>query len=162
MMLRTVASFSLAILLAACTSETTSGTGQPEGQSQAPAASSTTGGAEAADQTVFEFSCEGAVSKVSSVDLDLRPKCIGGPPNSNTKCGGPSEEACDAQDVRFHYEAPAANCIATDLYEWNGTACVAHSTHGEGGMLRCVGKDCESLFASKVACDAHASACLQQ
>lgn len=141
MIRRTILSLSL-MLLAACAAETAPSTGETSGTQQGGA---TTG----ATATVYTVSCDGAIA----------PKCIGG---VGTDCGGGSTPPadCKAQDVKFFYEPPSFRCAGTDLYEWDGKDCVAHNTHGEGGMLRCQGGDCEKLFKTKDACEAHRSACL--
>lgn len=141
-------SFVLGIL--GCSSDATTGSSRDEAN-----------GENANTETVFAFACDGNVSKLATFDRGLQPKCVDGPPGS--KCGGTSETTCDAQDVHFSYEPPAMRCVGVDVFEWNGTECVAHDTHGdvdgESGMLRCTGKDCEHLFATKEACTEHANAC---
>lgn len=147
MMLRTTFVLSLG-LLAACAAETapttdTTGT-QPGAATGTSSGGGETGGA------VYSVSCNG----------EIAVKCIGGPPGTNDCGGGTSTTGeCAAQDVRFHYAPPALRCIGTDVYEWNGKDCIAHNTHGEGGMLKCQGKDCEKLFKSKDACEAHRRSC---
>lgn len=150
---------SLVVYTAACTSDSTTGTESNPPPKDPPAsetADTGTGGATTPSGTVYSVSCSGEVSAPTSFRVDVSPKCIGGPPGSN--CA--PEDACEAQDVSFHYAPPAAKCIGVDVYEWNGSECVAHNTHGEGGMLKCTGKDCEKLFKSKEACEEHASTCL--
>lgn len=134
----------LATLSFACTSESTSTDSSASTAATDP-------------EATFAISCDGELTKIENVNLDVQPKCAGG--DSGTKCGGPPGATCAAQKVTFAYVAPEAKCPATDVYEWNGDACIAHSTHGEGGMLRCTGSDCESIFDSKDACDAFARVC---
>lgn len=151
MILRTIAFFATAALAVACSAET--GTTQ-DSQGTQPGAST---GTPADDQAVYSVSCNGEIAKPASTELAIEPKCAGGPPGS--KCGDPAPDACKAFDVKFHYAPPAMRCIGLDMYEWNGTECVAHNTHGEGGMLKCVGKDCERLFKSLDACTSFALEC---
>lgn len=162
MILRMTALLSLSALLFACSgSVTDEGTGESTGASQPAAGGTTSGGTgtgagTGGDKPLTSFECNGEAVKPASVELGLSPRCIGGDPNTNCAPGAPS---CAAQDVKFHYAPPALRCIGVDLYEWNGTACVAHNTHGEGGMLKCVGADCDKLFKTKEACDAFAAEC---
>ncbi len=148
------------LLLAACTAET----GGPSSQTSSttsPQLGTPTGSASAdapASGPLYSVSCTGDVTKPASAGVIIEPKCVGGPPGTN--CGGPPAASCAAQDVKLSYAPPAMKCVGTDVYEWNGAACVAHSTHGEGGMLKCSGKDCEALFKTKDACDAHLHECL--
>jgi|GEM_PF-3862140 len=149
-LLRTAACFALTSLLVACAGETTDDGGpSPNGQASAAATPS--------DDTVYAVSCGGDVAPM--VSGSVSPRCASGEPG--TKCGGgPAPDGgCAAQDVKFHYAPPALRCVGVDVYAWNGTECVAHNTHGEGGMLKCAGKDCEKLFKSADACAAHALAC---
>lgn len=136
------------VACAAETSPTTDSTGTQPGA--ASGSSETTSGSGAGTGQVYSISCQG----------DISLKCIGGPPGTN--CGGGEGERpnCHAQDVKFHYAPPALRCVGIDVYEWNGEACVAHGTQGEGGQLKCQGKDCEQLFKTKDACESHRAACL--
>jgi hypothetical protein len=158
MIIRTLWIASFATLVLGCSSGGDDGDSTPtgangSGQQGTPAASQSAPDA----GPVYSFSCDGTV-RTTNLDLDLAltPRCIGGPPG--TRCGSPDE--CAAQDVKFHYEPPANKCIATDVFAWDGADCVAHSTHGEGGMLKCVGADCASLFNTKDACLAKYTRCL--
>ena len=158
MIIRTLCLASLTTLALACSSGGDDGGSAPtaasgSGQQGTPATNEA--GADAGP--VYSFSCDGTV-RTTSLDLDLAlsPRCVGGPPG--TRCGSPDD--CEAQDVKFHYEPPANKCIATDVYAWDGHDCVAHSTHGEGGMLKCVGADCTSVFNTKETCLAKYTSCL--
>lgn len=156
----------LSASLFACTSETTSpspappASSQPPGSSQSPASgqtASSSSGATPAPSSVYAISCDGQVKKLSSsFELDLAPRCVGGGPDTN--CGS----GCGAQDVAFSFAPPAANCMPSSIYYWNGTACVAQATQDNDGTLRCSGKDCENIFRTEADCEAHASACKGQ
>lgn len=139
MIRRSVLALSLT-LLAACAAETAPSTSETSSGTQPG------GATPGANATVYTVSCDG----------ELSVKCIGG---AQTDCVG-TPTNCDAHDVKFFYEPPVFRCIGTDLYEWNGKDCVAHNTHGEGGMLRCQGSGCAALFKTKDACEAHRSKCL--
>jgi len=149
-MLRSI--FALSLLgLVACAAETSPTTDSTGTQPGAASGSAETSGSGTGTGQVYSISCHGEISV----------KCIGGPPGTN--CGGGETERpadCGAQDVKFHYAPPALRCVGTDVYEFDGSACVVHNTQGEGGQLKCQGKDCEKLFKSKDACESHRAACL--
>jgi hypothetical protein len=138
--------------LVACSGSSDSGTSSSTAPTT-PGTGSSSGGAGSSEKPVYQISCHGDVAKKSvDVVLGTSPQCK---PN-DVGC----TDKCKAQDVSFWYEAPAFRCGSTDIYEWNGEACVAHSTAGEGGSLRCKGNDCEKVFKSKADCDAFAAPCL--
>ena len=156
MILRTIAFFATASLAIACSSETATSQDPPGNQG-----SGSTAGTGSEDATVYSVSCHGEVAKPASTSLaiasdDIDPTCVGGAPG--TKCGGDSDP-CAAFDVKFHYAPPAQRCLGTDVFIWNGSDCVAQHTQGEGGQLKCVGKDCERLFKEKDACLSFALEC---
>ncbi len=152
-----VALASLVVSLVACAAEVqTPSTGEND-----PAPSGTSPSTPSA-KPEYAFSCQGAASPLSvSLDLDVRPRCVGARPDSGTfgadvpNCG----PSCNAQDVEFRYEPPAMRCGSKDLFYWDGKACLAKSTAGEGGMLRCKGADCNKLYASKEDCEGARSTC---
>ncbi len=144
--------FSLSLVGCAAETETpdpgTTGTGVATG----PEAS--------ASKPEVGFSCGGAVTQRSAslVETGLSIRCIGGGDGGTRtpKCG-PS--ACAAQDVTFRYEPPAMRCMGSDVFYWNGKACIAKNTQGEGGMLVCKGNDCEKVYKTSAACESAHEAC---
>jgi len=110
----------------------------------------------------YAFSCDGTASPKSlGLATNVAPRCIGAGPDSGTfgadvpNCG----PSCSKQDVAFRYEPPAMRCGSKDLFFWDGTTCQPQSTHGEGGMLRCTGSDCDKLYPAKADCEAARSHC---
>lgn len=107
------------------------------------------------------FSCSGGVTQRSAPLLEsgVSIRCIGGGDSGTfgtPKCG-PS--ACAAQDVTFRYEPPALRCMGTDVFYWDGKACIAKNTNGEGGMLVCKGNDCQKVYKTSAACEFAHEAC---
>lgn len=148
----------LSLSLLACAAEiqtpdpTSTGTGVASG-SAAPSTGS---------KPEVGFSCGGEVSPRSmGLETAVSVRCVGAGPDSGTfgtNCAPPAP-TCAPQDVAFRYEPPAMRCPGTDLFAWDGKACIAHNTHGEGGMLVCKGNDCDKTFATKAACEAAHETC---
>lgn len=148
MLLRTIAGSLLSVLLLACAAKTTGSTPDGTSSENEPAAPG--------DTSVFSVSCDGTLSKLAVPEIGVTPKCLGAAPGTNCGGDGGAPLRCRPQDVKLYYAPPAMRCVGIDVYEWDGLECVAHNTQGEGGSLKCTGKDCEKLFKSKDECEAQA------
>lgn len=107
-----------------------------------------------ATEPEYTVSCGGHVEATTLEVAATAPLCAGG--GEGTRCGGGGP--CDPQRVSFRWEPPGAKCMRTDVYVWDGAACVAHPTTNEGAM-RCKGVDCPSLFNTLEACTEAYAAC---
>ncbi len=118
---------------------------------------------DAAKKPEVGFSCGGQAKALSAPVLEtgVSVRCVGAGPDSGTfgsNCAPPAP-SCGAQDVTFRYEPPAMRCMGIDMFFWDGKACVAQNTHGEGGMLVCKGADCDKITTTKAACEAAHEGC---
>jgi hypothetical protein len=119
------------------TDTSTGSSGAPSDGSSAPA---------------YSVSCDGEVSKLTNamIGANVAPRCVGADPDSGTfGCDDP----CDAQEVSFTYAPPALRCGATDVWTWDGEACVAHPTQTAEGAMTCTGAGCPNLFKTEEACE---------
>lgn len=157
---KNLAGLLLLFAVAACTATADDAGGSTQGASSSSSGSSgsTTTPSGTSGAPAYAVSCDGEVTKTSSAlsGTTLRPRCVGADPDGGAEfCADP----CGAQEASFTYAPPAHRCGSTDVWTWDGEACVAHSTQTAEGAMKCNGADCPNIFKTEADCKAAYAQC---